>query len=111
MDYPLKTNRKNTTNIKIDPNKGMLMSNFPKDRIDEERSVSPQPPQAVKYPRNRAEQPTSQIGLNYPRMNLDRQVSETVDIVIRYAGATQQPVLTKGKRRQARTKINYALEH
>ena len=82
----------------------MLMSNFPKDRIDEERSVSPQPPQA-------AQQPTSQIGLNYPRMNLDRQVSETVDIVIRYAGATQQPVLTKGKRRQARTKINYALEH
>ena len=80
------------------------MSNFPKDRIDEERSVIPQPPQATR-------QPTSQIGLNYPRMNLDRQVSETVDNVIRIAGPTGQPVFTTGKKRQAGTKISYALEH
>ena len=81
------------------------MANYPKDRIDEERSVSPQPPPQA------AQQPTCQNVLNYPKiLNLDRQESETGDI-IKYAGATQMPVTTEGKRRETKTKINYATGH
>ena len=75
------------------------MSEFPIDRIHEERSVSPQPPPVplVQY---------SGPKVAYPQ-TLDRQVSETGEVV-RYAGPTQLPIHVQGRRRENKTSINYA---
>merc|ERR1712018_428656 len=79
----VKNNRKNTAHIHIPPENGFLMTEFPKDRSNEDRSVSPQPP----VPTVQYSGPT----VNYPQMP-ERQVSETGDVV-RFAGPTGLPVV------------------
>ena len=43
----VKSHKKNTAKIHIPPENGLLSVSYPKDRIHEERSVSPQPPQPI----------------------------------------------------------------
>jgi len=95
----VKDHRKNTAHIHVRPENGFLMTEFPKDRIHEERSVSPQPATVpiVQYAGSK---------INYPQ-SLDRQVSETGEVV-RYAGPTQLPINTKGKKSVSKTPFNYA---
>jgi len=95
----VKNNRKNTAHIHIPPENGFLMTEFPKDRINEDRSVSPQPP----VPTVQYAGPT----VNYPQMP-ERQVSETGEVV-RFAGPTGLPVVVnKESKSKAKTRINYA---
>ena len=105
----IKDNRKKTSNIKIKPDQGFLMKEFPTDRIHEERPVSPIP--AVQF----AEGAPSSGQPGNPEYGhkkswappvLESQVSETGDVV-RYTGVTHAPVLIKSKKRYANTPIDY----
>ena len=94
----VKSHKKNTSKIHIPPENGLLSVSYPKDRIHEERSVSPQPPQPI--------QNTGFIA-NYPE-RLDRQISEKGEVV-RYAGPTKLPVVeSQGRKKHSKTPYNYA---
>jgi len=106
----IKDNRKKTSNIKIKPDQGFLMKEFPTNRIHEERPVSPIP--AVQF----AEGAPSSGQPGNPEYGhkkswappvLESQVSETGEVV-RYTGVTHAPVLIKSKKRYANTPIDYS---
>ena len=105
----IKDNRKKTSNIKIKPDQGFLMKEFPTDRIHEERPVSPIP--AVQFAEGApsSDQPGNpEYGhkKSWAPPVLKSQVSESGDVV-RYTGVTRAPVLIKSKKRYANTPIDY----